>query len=125
MKVYFERSGGFMGLHLQTIVDTADLPEEEAEEWERTLTAAGFFSLPSSREAESGADASPASPGCWGDQAPRARSARRASTAVHLQHSPPGRSDRGEGVTGSAQGRAARPRGELPGLEGAGVRRYL
>ena len=57
MKVYFERSGGFTGLHLQTTVDTADLPAEEAEEWEQTLTAAGFFNLPSSLKVESGADA--------------------------------------------------------------------
>ena len=56
MQVYFERSGGFMGLRLQTTVDTADLSAKEAEEWEQTLTAAGFFSLPSSLATESGVD---------------------------------------------------------------------
>jgi hypothetical protein len=56
MQIQFERSGGFMGLRLNTVVDTADLTIEEAREWEQRLTAAGFFNLPSSLETESGAD---------------------------------------------------------------------
>jgi hypothetical protein len=57
MQLYFERSGGFMGLHLQAAVDTADLPSEEAEEWQQALAAADFFNLPSNLEKESGTDA--------------------------------------------------------------------
>jgi hypothetical protein len=56
MQIFFERSGGFMGLRLKTTVDTADLTIEEAQEWEQALTAAGFFDLPSRLETESGAD---------------------------------------------------------------------
>lgn len=56
MQIYFERSGGFMGLQLKTVVDTAELPAGEAEEWERTLNAARFFDLPSSLEPQRGAD---------------------------------------------------------------------
>ena len=56
MQIYFERSGGFMGLRLKTTVDTAELTIEEAREWEQTLTAIGFFDLSSSLETESGAD---------------------------------------------------------------------
>ncbi len=47
MQVYFERSGGFMGLHLQTTVDTDDLPPGEAAQWEQTLASARFYTLPS------------------------------------------------------------------------------
>lgn len=56
MQIYFERSGGFMGLRLKTQIDTAKLTIEEAQEWEQMLTAAGFFNLPSSLETESGTD---------------------------------------------------------------------
>ena len=56
MHIYFERSGGFMGLRLKTVVDTAELTIEEAQEWEQTLTAAGFFNLPASLETDIGAD---------------------------------------------------------------------
>ena len=56
MQIYFERSGGFMGLRLKTEVDTTELTIEEAQEWERMLTASGFFDLPSSLETDSGVD---------------------------------------------------------------------
>ena len=56
MQIYFERSGGFMGLHLRTAVDTSQLPASEAEEWEETLNAARFFELPSELRSPSGGD---------------------------------------------------------------------
>jgi len=56
MQITFERSGGFMGLHLKTAVDTTYLTAYEAEEWERTVRSAGFFELPSSQKVESGVD---------------------------------------------------------------------
>ena len=56
MQIYFERSGGFMGLHLKTAVESADLTVEEVEEWEQILATAGFFELPSRLESESGPD---------------------------------------------------------------------
>ena len=56
MQIYFERSGGIMGLRLKTTVNTAELTVEEAQDWEQMLTSAGFFDLPSSLETESGAD---------------------------------------------------------------------
>jgi hypothetical protein len=56
MQIYFERSGGFMGLQLKTAVDTVQLPAGEAEEWEQSLTAARFFELPSNLDPQSGAD---------------------------------------------------------------------
>ncbi len=56
MKIQFERSGGFMGLYLKTVVDTADLTTEEAQEWEQALDAVNFFELPSILETEREAD---------------------------------------------------------------------
>ena len=56
MQIYFERSGGFMGLRLKTAVNTAQLPAVEAEAWEQSLTAARFFELPSNLDPESAAD---------------------------------------------------------------------
>ena len=46
MQIYFERSGGLLGLKLKTTVDTAQLPEEEAETWERILSTSQFLELP-------------------------------------------------------------------------------
>jgi hypothetical protein len=46
MRIYFERSGGFMGLRLNTTVDTNALPEEEAQAYESTLQSINFFDLP-------------------------------------------------------------------------------
>ena len=56
MQIQFERSGGFMGLHLKTAVDTAELTAEEAQEWQQALDAAKFFELPSNLETERKAD---------------------------------------------------------------------
>jgi hypothetical protein len=56
MQIYFERSGGFMGLRLKTSVDTADLATEEAQELEQALDAAEFFDLPSNLEVQGDAD---------------------------------------------------------------------
>ena len=56
MQIQFERSGGFMGLRLQTAVHADDLPAEEAAEWEQMVNSARFFDLPSNLELESGAD---------------------------------------------------------------------
>ncbi len=46
MKIYFERSGGFMGRSVSTIVDTNELPPEEALKLLEILDDADFFSLP-------------------------------------------------------------------------------
>lgn len=54
MQLYFERSGGFMGLRLAAAVDTAELPAEEAEEWQQSIDAADFFNLPPGPEGEGG-----------------------------------------------------------------------
>ena len=56
MQIYFERSGGFMGILLKTSVDTADLATEEAQEIEQALDAAEFFDLPSNLDVQSEAD---------------------------------------------------------------------
>jgi hypothetical protein len=56
MQIFFERSGGFMGLRLQAEVDTAELTIEEAQEWEQALDAAEFFEVPSNLEEQSEAD---------------------------------------------------------------------
>ncbi len=56
MQIYFERTGGFMGRRLTTVIDTETLPPEEAAEWQELVEAAGFFELPSQLE-ETGAAA--------------------------------------------------------------------
>ena len=50
MKIYFERSGGFMGLPLKTSLDTAALPGEEAQTLQQMLAEAQFFALPPAAE---------------------------------------------------------------------------
>ncbi len=52
MKIYFERSGGFMGLPLKATLDTAALPSEEAEALEEMFQEADFFQLPPAEEDE-------------------------------------------------------------------------
>ena len=47
MYIYFKRSGGFMGISVQTEVDTSSLPADEAEAIEHMLDKANFFDLPS------------------------------------------------------------------------------
>ena len=56
MQIFFERSGGFMGLNLKTAVDTAELTTDEAQQWELVLDKAKFFDLPSHLEGQSVAD---------------------------------------------------------------------
>ena len=46
MRIYFERSGGFMGLRLVQTLDTAVLPEKEAQDLQEMISAASFFELP-------------------------------------------------------------------------------
>jgi hypothetical protein len=47
MQITFERSGGFGGMRLMTSLDSHTLPPEQAQELERLVEAADFFSLPS------------------------------------------------------------------------------
>jgi hypothetical protein len=56
MRIYFERSGGFMGTTLSTTVDTATLPPEEANELGELLQDTQFFELPPVLAEEKGAD---------------------------------------------------------------------
>ena len=46
MRIYFKRTGGLMGLSLQTAVDTASLPEEDAYTLQQMIDATQFFELP-------------------------------------------------------------------------------
>ena len=46
MKIYFERSGGFVGRELSTSVDTNELPPEKALRLLEVLEDADFFTLP-------------------------------------------------------------------------------
>lgn len=46
MRIYFERSGGFMGLRVAGTVDTDALAAEEADTLVEMVESAGFFSLP-------------------------------------------------------------------------------
>ncbi|MDZ7269834.1 MAG: hypothetical protein ONB48_21335 [candidate division KSB1 bacterium] len=50
MQIHFERSGGFMGRRVTTVIDTETLPPEEAREWQQLVEATGFFELPSHLE---------------------------------------------------------------------------
>lgn len=54
MKIYFERSGGFMGRMDSCEVDTESLPADEAVSLREMVTAASFFELPEP-EAKDGA----------------------------------------------------------------------
>ncbi len=46
MKIYFERSGGFMGMNMATEVDTESLSPEEANQVEAMINTNSFFELP-------------------------------------------------------------------------------
>ena len=46
MKIYFERSGGFVGRQLSTSVDTNELPPEKALRLLEVLENSDFFTLP-------------------------------------------------------------------------------
>lgn len=48
MKIYYERSGGFIGRNVSTVVDTNQLPPEEALGLLEKVDTADFFSIPES-----------------------------------------------------------------------------
>lgn len=50
MKIYFERTGGFMGRSVSTVVDTDQLPPEESLSLLEKLDKADFFCLPTTVE---------------------------------------------------------------------------
>ncbi len=60
MKIYFERSGGFMGRNVSTTVDTNQIPPEQALSLLKKVDYSDFFCLPESLtgglESASGAD---------------------------------------------------------------------
>jgi hypothetical protein len=60
MKIYFERSGGFMGRNVSTVVDTNQIPPEQALSLLNKVDKSDFFCLPESAsggmEGLSGAD---------------------------------------------------------------------
>ena len=45
-KIFFERTGGFMGRKVSTTIDLNDLPDEQAELLSELLDEADFFELP-------------------------------------------------------------------------------
>jgi hypothetical protein len=45
-KIFFERSGGFMGRKVSTTIDLAELPDDQVEALEEMLDEADFFELP-------------------------------------------------------------------------------
>ncbi|MBN1451215.1 MAG: hypothetical protein JW963_09390 [Anaerolineales bacterium] len=45
-KIFFERTGGFMGRKVSTAIDLDDLPDEQAELLDDLLDEADFFELP-------------------------------------------------------------------------------
>ena len=57
MRIYFERTGGFMGLSLQTAVDTAVLSEEDAHHLQQMIDETHFFDLPEELDGTGGVDA--------------------------------------------------------------------
>lgn len=52
MKIYFERSGGFLGRELSTSVDTNELPPEKALRLLEVLENADFFTLPETPDSD-------------------------------------------------------------------------
>lgn len=46
MKIYFERSGGFVGRNVSTVVDTNQIPPEQALSLLTKVDDASFFDLP-------------------------------------------------------------------------------
>ena len=45
-KIFFERSGGFMGRTVSATLDLDDLPDDQAKTLEEMLNKADFFELP-------------------------------------------------------------------------------
>lgn len=57
MRIFFERSGGFMGLNINTAVDTQALPDTEALSLEQMVQETQFFDLPENlKDPTQGAD---------------------------------------------------------------------
>jgi hypothetical protein len=46
MRMTFERTGGFAGITMTKVVDTATLPDNEAKQLRHLVDAADFFRLP-------------------------------------------------------------------------------
>ena len=46
MRMTFERTGGFSGITITKVVDTATLPDNEAKQLRHLVDAADFFRLP-------------------------------------------------------------------------------
>jgi Emfourin len=46
MKIYFERSGGFIGIPISMTIDTSSLPTEEARIIQNLVEDSHFFELP-------------------------------------------------------------------------------
>ena len=57
MKIYFERSGGFTGRNVSTVVDTNKIPAEQALSILEKVDEADFFCLP--QEAGHGLESAP------------------------------------------------------------------
>ncbi|MGB7873651.1 MAG: protealysin inhibitor emfourin [Anaerolineales bacterium] len=45
-KIFFERTGGFMGRKVNVTIETDDLPDDQAELLNDLVNDAGFFELP-------------------------------------------------------------------------------
>jgi hypothetical protein len=57
MKIYYEQSGGFAGIDINTMVNTDSLPSDEVNKLQDLVNKANFFSLNSvSSQPEMGAD---------------------------------------------------------------------
>lgn len=46
MQIHFERTGGFVGIHLTTTISSDVLSPEEARRLQQMIDAANFFALP-------------------------------------------------------------------------------
>ena len=55
MRIWFERSGGFAGLHLSTDFDLDDLDEDDANQIKNLIDEADFFEMPDIFESTSAA----------------------------------------------------------------------
>ena len=46
MKIYFERGGGFAGMHITAIIDSKELTQDEGQELGELVNRSNFFNLP-------------------------------------------------------------------------------
>ena len=46
MKIYFERGGGFAGMHITAIIDSKELTQDEGQELGELINSANLFNLP-------------------------------------------------------------------------------